>query len=161
MPTLTCDVSAATMQALLARRARTGEPLSQLVEAALGGALDGRATLFQVSTAGALVRGIFDGVVTVGELKRHGDFGLGTFDGLDGEMIALDGRFFHIHPGGAVSEATSAPASRAGRRRAKRWSRPPRTRRSSGSPTSPACSRGSGARPTRRVSPSAAGTCTS
>ena len=109
MPTLTCDVSESMMQALMARHVRTGEPLSQIVTSALGEALEvDHATLFQVSTAGALVRGIFDGVVTIGELKQHGDFGLGTFDGLDGEMLALDGRFYHIHPSGAVTEAEDA-----------------------------------------------------
>ena len=34
------------------------------------------------------------------ELENHGDFGLGTFDGLDGEMIALEGRFYQIKADG-------------------------------------------------------------
>ena len=109
MPTLTCDISATLMQALEARRERTGEPLPHIVMSALADALEvEHATLFQVSTAGALVRGIYDGVITVGELKQHGNFGLGTFDGLDGEMLALDGRFYQIHASGAVSEAGDA-----------------------------------------------------
>lgn len=36
------------------------------------------------------------------ELRRHGDFGLGTFDALDGEMIAIDGSFFQVRSDGAV-----------------------------------------------------------
>lgn len=50
-----------------------------------------RETLYQVSTIDALMQGVFDGILPVGELKPHGDFGIGTFDELDGEMIVLDG----------------------------------------------------------------------
>ena len=39
-----------------------------------------RHTLFQVSTSNALVQGVFRGAVTVADLKRNGDFGLGTFE---------------------------------------------------------------------------------
>ena len=42
--------------------------------------------------------GVYDGDLTYQELARHGDFGLGTFDALDGEMIALDGAFYQIGP---------------------------------------------------------------
>lgn len=42
---------------------------------------------------------------TVAELRRHGDFGLGTFEGLDGEMLALDGCYYRIRVDGEVSEA--------------------------------------------------------
>ena len=82
------------MQALAARSARTGEPLSHIVMSALADTLEvEHSTLFQVSTSTALVQGVYNGVVTIGELKQHGDFGLGTFDGLDGEMLALDGHY--------------------------------------------------------------------
>ncbi len=58
--------------------------------------------IFQVSTIDALKHGIFDGDTTFGELAKQGDFGLGTFNGLDGEMIALDGRFFQVKVDGTV-----------------------------------------------------------
>jgi acetolactate decarboxylase len=94
------------MRALEARSAQTGEPVAQIVMAALADALEiEQDTLFQVSTATALVEGVYGGVVTVGELKRHGDFGLGTFDGLDGEMLALDGHFYQVRGSGEVREA--------------------------------------------------------
>lgn len=48
--------------------------------------------LFQTSTVQALLEGAFDGDVTLGELLEHGDLGLGTLDGLDGELIVLDGQ---------------------------------------------------------------------
>jgi acetolactate decarboxylase len=48
-------------------------------------------TLYQVSTATALVEGIYQGAVRVGTLREHGDLGLGTFEDLDGEMVIVDG----------------------------------------------------------------------
>ena len=52
--------------------------------------------LYQVSTIDALMQGAYDGVVPVDEMMRHGDFGLGTFDGLDGEMVVLDGTCYRV-----------------------------------------------------------------
>ncbi len=62
-------------------------------------------TVFQVSTSGALVAGVYDQEVTVGALLEHGDFGLGTFAGLDGEMVVLDGQVYQAHGSGQVTEA--------------------------------------------------------
>ena len=59
--------------------------------------------LFQYSTIGALLDGVYDGDLTYGELAKHGDFGLGTFNALDGEMIALDGKFYQIKSDGVAS----------------------------------------------------------
>jgi acetolactate decarboxylase len=50
--------------------------------------------LFQTSTIQALLAGAFEGDVTLGELLEHGDLGLGTLNGLDGELIVIDGRVF-------------------------------------------------------------------
>jgi acetolactate decarboxylase len=47
--------------------------------------------VYQVSTISSLLAGGYDGDTTVGELLRHGGFGLGTFNGVDGEMMVLDG----------------------------------------------------------------------
>lgn len=58
--------------------------------------------LFQASTIDALLVGVYDGETTFRELKRHGDFGLGTFNGLDGEMIALDGKYYQVKVDGAA-----------------------------------------------------------
>lgn len=52
----------------------------------------------------ALVNGIYEENVHFSEVKKHGDFGLGTFDDLDGEMIMLDGRIFQISSDGHVTE---------------------------------------------------------
>jgi acetolactate decarboxylase len=50
--------------------------------------------LFQTSTIQALLGGAFDGDVTLNELLEHGDLGLGTLNGLDGELIVIDGEVF-------------------------------------------------------------------
>ena len=34
--------------------------------------------------------------MTYSEIEQHGDFGIGTFDGLNGEMLAFDGVFYQI-----------------------------------------------------------------
>ncbi len=57
--------------------------------------------LFQASTIGALLDGAFDGDLSFAELAEHGDLGLGTLNGLDGEMIALDGEFYRADVDGA------------------------------------------------------------
>ena len=61
-------------------------------------------TLYQVSTATALIEGIYQGEVRVGTLREHGDLGLGTFENLDGEMVVVDGRFFQARSDGSVQE---------------------------------------------------------
>jgi acetolactate decarboxylase len=59
-------------------------------------------TVFQVSTINALLQAEYDGVMTFGDLKKHGDFGISTLDALDGEMIAVDGNFYQIKADGHV-----------------------------------------------------------
>lgn len=61
-----------------------------------------RDTVYQVSTLAALLDGHYDGEMTLGELRRQGDFGIGTFEGLDGEMILSDGVFHQARADGRV-----------------------------------------------------------
>lgn len=61
--------------------------------------------LFQVSTINALLAGAYDGQLSCAQLKKHGDFGIGTFDRLDGEMVLLDGTLYQVRSDGTVSEA--------------------------------------------------------
>jgi acetolactate decarboxylase len=49
--------------------------------------------------------GRYDGVMPIPELLRYGDFGLGTLDHLDGELIVLDGRAYQVRGDGVVVEA--------------------------------------------------------
>ena len=52
----------------------------------------------------AIVEGIYEEHVPFSEIKRYGDFGLGTFDLLDGEMVMLDGRIWQVTSDGRVRE---------------------------------------------------------
>lgn len=64
--------------------------------------------LFQVSTLNALNIGIFEGACPVGLLRQQGNFGVGTYDGIDGEMVALDGHFYHVRSDGSVEESADS-----------------------------------------------------
>ncbi len=59
-------------------------------------------TVFQVSTINALLQGLYDGVITCGDLKNRGNFGIGVFAGLDGEMVELDNNIYQIKADGKV-----------------------------------------------------------
>jgi len=58
--------------------------------------------MFQVSTLQALMLGYSRKVITVAELLKHGNTGLGTFTGVDGEMIVLDGTCYRAKEKGDV-----------------------------------------------------------
>jgi acetolactate decarboxylase len=60
--------------------------------------------LFQTSTIDALLDGNYEGDVSFAELGACGDFGLGTFDALDGEMVGLDGAFYQVKADGRAYE---------------------------------------------------------
>ena len=59
--------------------------------------------IFQLSTINALLEGVLDGDMSYGQLKQHGNFGIGTFNALDGEMIAFDGDFWQVRGDGRAS----------------------------------------------------------
>jgi acetolactate decarboxylase len=61
--------------------------------------------VYQTSTMGALLAGVYEGNVTVRELLHHGDFGLGTFNALDGEMLVLDGACYQLRNDGSATVA--------------------------------------------------------
>ena len=63
------------------------------------------APVFQVSTIQALLGGILDGGTEYASVAKKGDFGIGTFNHLDGEMIALDGHFYQVRADGHVYPA--------------------------------------------------------
>ena len=78
--------------------------------------------VYQISTISSLLAGGYDGDTTVGELIRHGGFGLGTFNGVDGEMMVVDGEVhcpwhharFSLTTGEAVGAPAFAPLTRFG-----------------------------------------------
>ena len=69
----------------------------------VSGSHDHRAgELYQTSLMSALIAGIYEGQVTYGEIRKHGDFGLGTFNDLDGEMVGFDGTFYQLRSDGSA-----------------------------------------------------------
>lgn len=60
--------------------------------------------IYLCAPVNALVEGIYEQKIPFTELKKHGDFGLGTFDNLDGEMVMLDGKIYQITSDGHVTE---------------------------------------------------------
>ena len=99
-------VSPSIWHALQERSRTSGQSISQIVQMALADSLDVQHdAIFQVSTSGAIVQGLYQGCVSIAELRRHGDLGIGTFEDLDGEMILIDGRCYQARSDGVVVEA--------------------------------------------------------
>jgi acetolactate decarboxylase len=104
MPTLKCKIPDRLHNALKARAKATGETVDRIVSSALARSLDMPVhTLFQISTSGALVEGIYEKAVSSSLLLNYGDFGIGTFDNLDGEMVVLDSTIYQVRSDGAVN----------------------------------------------------------
>ncbi|MGV2290736.1 acetolactate decarboxylase [Trinickia sp. YCB016] len=106
MSTLPVTIPQSLKRALDDELSRTKRTYSSVITAALSQYLCVPVhTLFQVSTSGALVAGVFDRETSVESILEHGDFGLGTFAHLDGEMVVLDGRAYQVQGNGRVFEA--------------------------------------------------------
>jgi acetolactate decarboxylase len=71
------------------------------------GISESRETVFQVAAFKPFAQGEYTGITTYSELAKHGDFGLGTFVGLDGEMVAVDGVFYQIPIDGTPRKVAS------------------------------------------------------
>jgi len=69
--------------------------LSTVMISAQGGKV-----ITQASTVNAVLKGMYDGTITFGDLKQYGDFGIGYFDKMGGEALALDGIFYRIKSDG-------------------------------------------------------------
>ena len=69
-------------------------------------------SIYQVSVIEALMQGVMEGVISIRELLGHGDFGIGTFEGLGGELIVLGGKAYNCKDDGTAEEAApEAPVS--------------------------------------------------
>jgi acetolactate decarboxylase len=107
MPDLKVKIPQSISNALVDRASKRGAAIETIVNLALSEYLNTPLhTLFQVSTSGALVAGVYDKQVSVQTILEHGDFGLGTFAHLDGEMVVLDGHAYQVLGTGAVAEAS-------------------------------------------------------
>jgi len=112
MPELKCTLSTGVWDLLQGRAQSTREPLGLIVSKAIAAYFDiAHHTMYQVSTATALVEGIYQGAVRIGVLREHGDLGLGTFEDLDGEMVIVDGHFYQVRSDGSVREVGDAVLS--------------------------------------------------
>jgi acetolactate decarboxylase len=106
MPLLSAEIPQALKLVLEAEVSRLGTTESAVIAASLSKYLNVPAhTLFQISTSGALVAGVYDREVSVKSILEHGDFGLGTFANLDGEMVVLEGEAFQVLGTGKVLRA--------------------------------------------------------
>jgi acetolactate decarboxylase len=65
-------------------------------------------TIFQISTIDALLAGVYEGNFTCGELLGKGNFGIGTFNDLDGEMLVLNRKVYQVKADGKVYEPGAA-----------------------------------------------------
>lgn len=68
--------------------------------------------IYQISTINALISGLYDGCVSLSKLLQKGNFGIGTFKSLDGELTLLNGIFYRTRPNGSIytcSENVSVP----------------------------------------------------
>ncbi len=103
MKTIRCNIPNSLYEALDKRISMDQVSFDHIVTDALSRYLGKPLhTLFQVSTSAALVEGLYQGAVQVSRLLRHGDFGLGTFVDLEGEMVVLDAVCYQISPDGAI-----------------------------------------------------------
>lgn len=62
--------------------------------------------VFQYSVLSALRSGNFEGDLSIRELINHGNFGLGTFNGMDGELILLNGEIYRASEKGEISSVS-------------------------------------------------------
>ncbi len=105
MKSVTCNLPDSLYKALRERMETDNTNCDHVVSMALSQYLRKPIhTLFQVSTSAALVEGLYQGAVQVSRLLGHGDFGLGTFIDLDGEMVVLDGVCYQVSSTGTVAK---------------------------------------------------------
>ena len=86
---------------------KTNCSFAEVVEDALGSILEKRHdedAAYVSAPVNAMMKGFYEEDTQIGYLKRYGDFGLGTFNGLDGEMIMIDGRVFQLKSDGNAYE---------------------------------------------------------
>lgn len=60
--------------------------------------------LYQHGTLGGLMQDLMEGTEKIGALKSYGDFGLGTLEGSNGEVIFLDGVIYHAAESGTITQ---------------------------------------------------------
>lgn len=103
MPTLKIVVPETIESVLLAAATKRRTSIDSLVSLALSDYLKSDChRMYQVSTSDALVEGVYSGVISSRYFLEHGDFGLGTFENLNGEMVIVDGTIYQVRDDGTV-----------------------------------------------------------
>lgn len=72
--------------------------------------LDTITTLYEHGTLASLMAGNFDGTIKVGDLLKHGSTGIGTFTGLDGEVVIINNDVYQAVSSGKVNHITDMAA---------------------------------------------------
>lgn len=62
--------------------------------------------IYQYSIWRAFINLIYDGEITINELKQHGNIGLGSYSTLSGELVMVDGKPYKIPESGNVEIAS-------------------------------------------------------
>ena len=99
----TLSVSEDLLQKLALRSQATGESIEELAAQFLRKGLgegDQTSALYVSAPVNALIEGIYQENTTIADILRFGDFGLGTFNQLDGEMVVLDGKVYQLKSDG-------------------------------------------------------------
>jgi acetolactate decarboxylase len=61
--------------------------------------------LWQIMPSMVFKTGLYDGIMSIGEAREHGSFGVGQFASLDGELTVVDGCFYRAKSDGSVALA--------------------------------------------------------
>ena len=67
--------------------------------------------IFQYSSKSGLLENNYIGDLTIGEIKKNGDFGLGTFNMVDGEMVISEGNVYQVKTDGAINNMENSVLS--------------------------------------------------
>lgn len=107
--TIPCEVTTKRATPLTIQRTATVAAALFAVCQAVSAQADDRKVsedaIFHYSVMDAMRNGVYRGDLSVKDLPKVGNVGLGTFNNLDGELIGLDGTFYRIAPDGRVHEA--------------------------------------------------------
>ena len=103
MPNLTVTIPTSLAAILNDAVSRRASSVDSFVIAALSQYFKAdRHRAYQISTSAALVQGVSEGAISSQNLLANGNFGLGTFEHLDGEMVVLDGNVYQARGDGSV-----------------------------------------------------------
>jgi len=69
-----------------------------------GALLTGGDKITQFATLDSLLAGVYDGHFSCADVLEAGNFGLGTFEAIDGEMLVIDGVIYQVLADGSVEQ---------------------------------------------------------